>query len=129
MSPQGQKNEVTVKILGDVYKDFKDLVESKNMEIKSEMSRIIKGYTLKARFSEKYKPYLELNHVQNNSVVIWDHKLNENVYVKLTYVNDREDSVNINCEKCKSDSCIHVVFAFQTDELAEADINFKKKRT
>ena len=127
MSPQGQK-EVTVKIMGDVYNDFKDLVESKNMEIKSEMTRIIKGYTQKARFSEKYKPYLELNHVHGNALVIWDHKLNENVFVKLTYVSDREDSVNINCEKCKSDSCIHVVFAFQTDELVEADINFKKKR-
>lgn len=123
------KEETTVKIGKAVYDDFKDYAESKGMEIKTTITKLVSSYTAKQRLYERYRPFLSITRVQDNTVSIYDHKLNRNVTVTVGYINDRHETIFLRCDTCQdNEQCVHVAHAAVSDEVGEAHLNLKKSQ-
>jgi len=126
---ESPRDETTVKIWKDVYDDFKELVESRGMEIKTTITKLVSSYTEKQKVYERYRLFLSITRVEGNTITVFDHKLNRNVTVTLSYVDDRQDNVTLTCDTCEDkEQCAHVAHVAEADELAEAHINLKKSQ-
>lgn len=129
MSVTKKRNEITVKIERDIYDDFQEVLDYKDLEVKNTINKFAKNYSAKQRFLKEYPSYIFLIKIIGNSIFIKDEKKNIIAEVKLDYMGDEKDIMKLQCGTCKTDYCPHVTFAIGSEELGELYVNLKNAKS
>ena len=123
-----KRDEVTVKLEREIYKELQDVLEIKNLDVKNTMTKLAKDYTQREKLFEYYEAYMSLVSVIENSMFIKDVKKDLTAEIKLEYIHDKEDMVRIYCRSCKTDYCPHVAYALGRNEIGELHLNLKQSK-